>query len=142
MALTVTKTGDWQITAGNVRMSRVAIAFDASYPTGGESLTAADLGLRVIDFISIQPQSGFVFEYDYTNNKVLAYSQGAAHATAGSATLDDYAVTAGPGVTSGISISREASAGAATARWGPMKEVGDTDDLSTITNVRVFAIGV
>jgi len=142
MALTVTKTGDWQTNMGNRRVSFVTIAFDNSYATGGESLTAADMGLRVVDFISFQPQIGFVFEYDYTNSKVKVYTQGAAHAAAGAATLDDYAVTAGPGVSSGISIAREASAGAVTSRWGPLKEIANTDDLSTITSVRVVAFGV
>lgn len=141
MALTITRTGDWHGVAGNLRYAYVKVDFDSSYPTGGESLTPADVGMREFVDVKIHPTSGFLFEYDYTNEKILAYTQGAAHATAGSATLDDYPVTAGPGVTGSISISREASAGAATARWGPMKEVANTDDLSTVTGVRVFCWG-
>ena len=49
------------------------LAFDDSYPTGGESLTAAMLGLSSIDFVDIPPSGGQVFQYDYTNSKVLVY---------------------------------------------------------------------
>lgn len=56
----------------------VAITFDASYATGGEALTADDLGLSSIDFVSVEPASGYLFEYDYTNAKVLAYRCAAA----------------------------------------------------------------
>lgn len=142
MGLTVTKTGDWQIIAGNARMCKVQIAFDSSYPTGGESLTAADLGLKTIDFISIQAKNGLVFEYDYTNFKVLAFTQGILVGTAGSATLDDYPVTAGPGVTGSLSVSFDNAIGAGTHRFGALKEVPSTNDLSTVTGVRIFAIGV
>jgi hypothetical protein len=141
MALSITKTGDWSGVAGNLRYAYVTIDFDSSYPTGGESLTAADLGMRTILDINIRPKSGLVFEYDYTNSKVLAYTQGVAHGAAGAVTLDDYPVTAGVGATSGASISREASA-TSPLRLGPLKEIASTDDLSSITGVRVFAWGI
>ena len=49
------------------------VAFDASYPTGGEGLTAANLDLDSIDLVIAPPAGGYVFEYDYTNSKLLAY---------------------------------------------------------------------
>ena len=141
MALTVNVTR--RIISGNQRIVVGNVDFDSSYPTGGESFTAADLGLRVIDLVVLQSGSkGFAYEYDYTNSKILVYSQGAAHATGGAVTMDDYAVTAGPGVTSGISLSFETGAGAITHRWGPMKEIASTDDLSTVTGVRFIVYGV
>ena len=73
MALTLTYTGDWSRVAGNQRVSVVSVAFDASYATGGESLTARDLGLVVLTSVIAQPKSGYTFEYDYTNFKLLAY---------------------------------------------------------------------
>ena len=141
MALTVTKTGDWNGTLGNLRYAKVTLDFDSSYPTGGESLTAADLGLRTIDFINIESKSGLVFEYDYTNYKVLAYAQGVTVGAAGAATMDDFPVSAGPGAST-ISVSLTNSGGSATHNLGALKECPSTNDLSTITGVRVFAIGV
>ena len=139
MALTIVNTlvGN----AGSANFVTGTIAFDSSYPTSGESLTANMLGLTSIAFISIPPRLGFVFEYNYTSSLILVYTQGAAHGTGGSVTLDDYPITAGPGVTSGISISLTTGAGAATANLGPMVETLSTDDLSTVTGVRFFAAG-
>lgn len=73
MALTISQTGDWSGIVGNRRSVRGTIAFDSSYPTGGESLTAANIGLTTIDHIEIMATSGYMFEYDYTNAKVLVY---------------------------------------------------------------------
>ena len=50
-----------------------SLAFDSSYPTGGESLTPPMVGLRHIEAIDVRPQAGFVFEYDYDNELLLAY---------------------------------------------------------------------
>lgn len=141
MALTVTRSGMWQGLLGDLRYAKVTIAFDSSYPSGGESLTPADLGLKTIDHITIHSTSGLVFEYDYTNKKVKAYSQGVTVGAAGAATLDDFPVSAGPGAST-ISVSLTNSGGSATHNFGTLKEVPDTNDLSTITGVRVFAIGV
>ena len=140
MALTITRSGDWHGVAGNLRYAYVRVAFDSSYPTGGESFVPSDVGMREFVDVKIHPTSGFVFEYDYTNEKILVYTQGVAHGSAGSVTLDDYPVTAGPGATSGASISREASA-TSPLRMGPLKEIASTDDLSTVTGVRVFCWG-
>lgn len=52
------------------------ISFDSSYPTGGESLTAADLGFEdnAANLIVLVPsKSGYVFEYDGANAKIKAY---------------------------------------------------------------------
>ena len=71
MGLTVTiKKESW---AGTQKVVDAEIAFDASYPTGGESLTAAMLRLAKIETIEPFAKSGYVFEYDYTNKKMLAY---------------------------------------------------------------------
>lgn len=35
---------------GNKRISVYDVTMDSSYPTGGESITASDLGLRRVDF--------------------------------------------------------------------------------------------
>ena len=141
MAITVTKSGDWTGYMGNLRWARCTVAFDSSYPTGGESFTPADLGMKTIDLIQIHSKSGLIFEYDYTNKKVLAYSQGVSVGAAGAATLDDFPVDAGPGAST-ISVSLTNSGGSATHNFGTLKEVPNTNDLSTITGVRIFAFGV
>lgn len=55
---------------GNKRFHHFTLAFDSSYPTGGESLTPRNLGLSGIDLILLEPGYGFLFEYDHTNEKV------------------------------------------------------------------------
>jgi len=50
-----------------------AVAFDSSYPTGGESLTAANLDLDSIELVLAPPSGGYVFQYDYTAHKLMAY---------------------------------------------------------------------
>lgn len=45
------------------------LAFDSSYPTGGEEV---DFGFTPA-FVIVQPVSGYVFEYDSGNDKVIAY---------------------------------------------------------------------
>lgn len=50
------------------------IDMPASYTTGGESLTTAQLGFsKAPDWVEIDPKGGYVFEYDKTNQKVKAY---------------------------------------------------------------------
>jgi len=74
MALTVTRSGDYQNVMGNLRKTYVTVAFDSFYPVGGESLTPADFGLRVIDMILVEPKNGYQFEYDYTNSLIKVFS--------------------------------------------------------------------
>lgn len=111
MALTLTQTGDWISQEGNKNVRRFTVDFDASYPTGGESLTAADMALATIDTagVRIDPKSGYVFSYDYTNNTVLAYWQ-----------------------------TDPADAGGANIA---LIQVADTTDLSAVTGVTVEAKG-
>lgn len=116
----ITRSGDWTGYFGNLRCCPVTIAFDSSYPTGGESLTAADLGLKTIDLLQIQSKSGLVFEYDYTNSKILAYSQGVSVGAAGAAAMDDFPVDAGPGAST-VSVSLTNSGGSATHNFGALK---------------------
>lgn len=83
------------------------VDLDSSYPTGGESLTPANLRLGRIDFLIAEPSAGYVFTYDRTNKKLLAY----------------YADNNAAGDSALI-------------------QVPDTTDLSAVTNIRIFAIGV
>jgi hypothetical protein len=51
------------------------ITWDAAYPTGGEAFSLAALGLDDVLWAWVGPTDGFVFEYDYVNDKVLAWYQ-------------------------------------------------------------------
>lgn len=73
MSLTVTRTGDWQYIAGNRRVANVVVAFDSSYPTGGETFSPSDVGMRVIEAVRITPNYGYSFDYDYTNSTIRVY---------------------------------------------------------------------
>lgn len=72
MALTKTKRRDFVI--GDRRMNIYEVDFDNSYPTGGEALSKADLNVDLeLDFVLAISNSGYSFEYDETNEKLLAY---------------------------------------------------------------------
>lgn len=79
MALTIAKVTGADHTDGNKRIKVRTITFDSSYPTGGESLTAADVKLRKIEFVSdgvARNTAGTLAvntSYDYTNSKLFAY---------------------------------------------------------------------
>lgn len=62
------------------RPSLIEITFDNSYATGGEALTPADFGLGEVDAVFFENKGGYVFEYDYANEKVIAYESGTASA--------------------------------------------------------------
>lgn len=72
MALTL--TGVTPFNKGSKRAVTLTIAFDSSYPTGGESLSLADMGfVSSVDIVQVEPTLGYVFTYDYTNKKLIAY---------------------------------------------------------------------
>lgn len=81
MALTVTNKTTGGSTGQDVRVIGIGdlkclpltIAFDSSYPTGGEPLDVSGYFDKEVINVQINPTSGYVFEYDYTNKKVLAY---------------------------------------------------------------------
>lgn len=75
--LTFSWANGYPIVTGNKLEAVVTITFDSSYPTGGESFTAAMLGFTTLDFVSVAVDSCKTFEvemrYDYTNSKLLAF---------------------------------------------------------------------
>lgn len=80
---------------GAQRITVTDVAFDASYPTNGEPLTASDLGLQVVDFaIATVKVAGTgsvtAVAYDVTNAKLKAFAAAAEIAN----TTDISAVTA------------------------------------------------
>lgn len=64
---------------GDAQEVLATVAFDASYPTGGEALAASDFGMRVgvLNDVQAQSNSGYVFQWDQANKKLLAFESGA-----------------------------------------------------------------
>ena len=74
MSVTVTNKSLTPHTLGGLlsmgsRVKIVSLAFDDSYPTGGE---AVSLGFTP-DIVLIESVAGYIFKWDYTNAKILAY---------------------------------------------------------------------
>lgn len=71
MALTVALTES--TVQGNKRVNRGTMAFDNSYPTGGEAFTNRQLGLSSLDqLIVYDNEDALMFAVDYANSKVKA----------------------------------------------------------------------
>lgn len=71
MALTLSETVP--TIRGVQKVRELTVTFDSSYPTGGESFTPADAGFVNFDRVQVDPADGYVFEYDATNQKIIAY---------------------------------------------------------------------
>ena len=82
MALTITEIH--RSVFGNKRVITADVDFDASYPTGGEALAPADVGLAGFDIVLTSAMSisntatpntaadlGHTPTYDYTNEKII-----------------------------------------------------------------------
>ncbi len=70
----VTVSNRTLVSLGNKRMRLFDVAFDSSYPAGGESLSIRGMGFSAIDQVQIQAKDGYTFEYDTSNNKIKAFS--------------------------------------------------------------------
>lgn len=68
MALTWTINKRYKV--GKYTRVEGTVAFDTSYPTGGEDFSA---GLDPVLSLDVKPSAGYVFSTDYTNKKILAY---------------------------------------------------------------------
>ena len=56
------------------RVRDITIGFDASYPTGGESLTVDDVAIGTTMYmVTCDSNDGYVFQYDYTNSLLMAF---------------------------------------------------------------------
>jgi hypothetical protein len=63
-----------------LKMSVVDIAFDSSYPTGGEAITVGNIahGFKSIITILAEPSTnGYILSYDSTNSKLKVWQTNA-----------------------------------------------------------------
>lgn len=83
MALTVTEASR-RTTLGDRYVRFFDVAFDASYPAGGEALSASLFGMNSIELVVAEPAAAaagafaVVVKYDRTNSKLQAFQTGAA----------------------------------------------------------------
>ncbi len=76
LAITITVSRSYKVDREGVREG--TIAFDSSYPTGGESIAASDFKLRTIRWVELQNKvdvSGNlkIFEWDATASTIKVY---------------------------------------------------------------------
>ena len=82
MALTVSAADPLLDTQffGQLKVKFVDVTFDSSYASGGESLTARDLGLQEVLIVlaeTAQDSDAYLVKYDKANAKLLCFVQAA-----------------------------------------------------------------
>ncbi|RLI16876.1 hypothetical protein DRO41_00255 [Candidatus Bathyarchaeota archaeon] len=120
---------------GNKRVLFFDVDFGFFYHPGGEELKPSTLGLQHFDFVDAPSKGGYIFEFDYTNNKIkVLYPQGGekvgTHDGGASVDSGDVQVT-----------STAANGDIITVRAGKAREVAAGCNLSNLTGVRVMVIG-
>lgn len=141
MALTITLI-DQPWFNGNKREGIYTVAFDSSYPSGGEALTASAIGLSEILQVTVQPNnlasSDYIYGIIYTSssqvNLTIHYPTGGTAPAAVAAPA--FTTTSGATTVTGSA----AVAAAITEVAGRGVELADTTDASTLT-VRVRILG-
>lgn len=58
---------------GDLALQIADVDFDDSYPTGGEALVASTLGLNEILFMNCESKAGYVFRWNSSTGKLMAY---------------------------------------------------------------------
>lgn len=75
-----TITVDRTTVFGNARVALGRFNFDSSYPTGGEAASLANCSNSTVSqlwMMNVASRTGYVFDYDYSAYKVLAYREAA-----------------------------------------------------------------
>ncbi len=72
MASTITLTGDWMVSLGNRRQTS-GTGNLGTYATAGIAVTAAQVGLGVLQSLVVDPAGGYTFEWVASTGKVKAY---------------------------------------------------------------------
>lgn len=72
MSSTITLTGDWLANIGN-RSQTNGTGNLGTYATGGIAVSANQVGLGTIQYMTINPAGGYTFEYVASTGKVKAY---------------------------------------------------------------------
>ena len=87
---------------GNKKVRTGTIAFDSSYPTGGEVYTAAQFALSKIKQLQVFPKSGYLFEDDATNKKLKVLGMNPTSTSSGVIALEEVANTTNLSTLTGV----------------------------------------
>jgi len=71
--MSITLSNRIQTDVAKRRLVLGELAFDSSYPAGGETLALTTLGLEKIDQMHINPKGGYSLQYDKTNEKMKVF---------------------------------------------------------------------
>ena len=115
---------------GDRRFVTADVTFSTSYATGGDTGLLTLLGLKATDWLKVENKSGLMFEWDETNELLLALfptgGGGALPTTLATAGLEAGGAADNDQITPGVAV-----------------EVGSTADLSALVGaVRVAAVGI
>ena len=132
MGLTISKVDNSAL--ANKRVVFAELAFDSSYPTGGEALTANTLGMLQIDRVFVEPKGGYTFEYDHSAGKLKAMVPVSVVAGSGTAATNNFLFKS---ATATLEVD-----GTGTAFQQAASEVLDTTDLAALTGVKIMVVGV
>jgi len=142
MALAITVDVGGHSVVGNKRMVTGVIAFDSTYPVGGEALTANNIGLGIIDAIAFTGTGhlGYIYYTDTTlpattlNVEILCPSGGTAPTTV----ADPAVNTAATGTVAVLATAN--TIGLTIGVGGRGIEMGAAD-ASSLTAIRFVAWG-
>ena len=136
MALTIDKIEYSSL--GNRRVVTAKLSLDGAYPDGGYSMTPGNFRFREFMFCLFETKGGYLFEYDYDNEKLKAmYPRGAVDDTF-LAELDEGEVAVTSTGPNGMIISTSGEPG---MTGGAGSEVLDNVDLHLIKDIRFFGVG-
>jgi len=107
------------------------IAFDASYPTGGESITDITGKFKTCYTVVCESNTGYMFEFDKTNSKLKVLAPVNVVAGSGTAATNNF-------VFKNTVLEVD---GSGTAFQQPGVELIDTTNLAALTAVRFIATG-
>lgn len=136
------------------KFAKGTVAFDSSYPTGGETLRAIDFGLSRFSRLAAYPTgaasggAGYVFDFtlssDYTTASILVFRSPAVTPTGTIAVTDGAITVKGGGIGEAIGINPDSNSGvlakaAATDRTIPQATFGIAATTATFTGQQVSA---
>lgn len=142
MASTITLSGDWLISAGSRRQT-FGTGNLGTYASGGVAVSPTQVGLGVIDSLTIDPAGGYTFFYDASSGKVLAYIS-AGTVAAPTITTTTNAGTTEPMYTNGGALTQTTGATGITGVQAPAytgaagTEVGAVDLSGTTFTFRAI----
>lgn len=111
-----------------------SIAFDDSYPTGGEDVSAIANKFKSMYVLLCDGFGGYIYEYTYSTKKLVVRAPITVTADSGTAATNNF-------IFKGASALLEVD-GTGTAFQQAALQVTDSTDLSSLTAVRFIAIGV